>query len=61
VRIELVFKKILPAYHNFPGEQMLNLFQIGLFSRGEETHVSLQRKPSRIVKGASSALFHCEN
>jgi hypothetical protein len=33
------------------------LFQIGLFSTVEETHVSFQRKPSFLVAGVSSALF----
>jgi hypothetical protein len=61
VRIELVFEKIHSAYHNFPGEQRLYLFEIGLFSRTEDTHVSLQRKPCRLKAGASSALFPCEN
>jgi hypothetical protein len=55
VRIELGFGNILPAYPNFHGEQRVNLFHIGLFSVVEETQVSLQRKPSRLEAGASSA------
>jgi hypothetical protein len=35
--------------------------QIGLFSSVEETHVSLERKPSGLEAGASSPLFHCES
>jgi hypothetical protein len=32
VRIESVFKGILPANHSFQGGEILNLLQIGVFS-----------------------------
>jgi hypothetical protein len=35
-------KGILPVNHVFQGEERLILFQIGLFSCAEETHVSLE-------------------
>jgi hypothetical protein len=58
VGIELGFEKILPAYNNLDGGQRLILFQIGLFSTVEETHVYFQ---GMLEAGASSALFPCEN
>jgi hypothetical protein len=57
VRIELVFKGILPENHSFQGGERLILFQNGLFSRVEEMHISLQRKPSTLEAAASSHCF----
>jgi hypothetical protein len=39
-------KEILPVDKNFQGGEVLLLLNIGLFSEIEETHVSLERKPS---------------
>jgi hypothetical protein len=46
---------------SFQDGEKLILFQRGLFSRDEETHVSLERKPSTLVHAASSPLCLCEN
>jgi hypothetical protein len=52
---------MLPANHNFQGGERLILVKIGVFSKVEETQVSLQRKQSVLEAGASSTLFPCEN
>jgi hypothetical protein len=54
-------KGILPANHSFQGGERLISLQIGLFSKFEEIHVSLERKPSVFEAGAYSTLFPCEN
>jgi hypothetical protein len=41
--------------------ETLNLCQIVLFSRVEETHVYLDRKPSTVEGGASSTCFSLIN
>jgi hypothetical protein len=61
VRIDLVCKGVLPAHEGFQGGDMLNLIQMGLFSWVEETHVSLERNPSKLQAGVSSTFFACEN
>jgi hypothetical protein len=61
VRTELVLKGILPANHSFQGGDRLCLLPLGLFSSVEETHVSLQRKPTVLEAAASSTFFPCEN
>jgi hypothetical protein len=43
VRIQLVVKGMLPATWVFQCGDRLSLFHIGLFSRVDETHVSLER------------------
>jgi hypothetical protein len=40
---------------------MAHFVQIGIFSRVDETHVSLERKPYVLQAGASSTLFPYEN
>jgi hypothetical protein len=57
VRTELVLKGILPANHSFQGGDRLCLLPLGLFSSVEETHVSLQRKPTMLETAASSTFF----
>jgi hypothetical protein len=37
------------------------VFQIGLFSCGDETPISLERKPSFLGTGAASTLLPCED
>jgi hypothetical protein len=54
-------KGVLHANHGFQGGKGLILFQIVIFIFIEETHVSLQRKPSRLEAAAFSALFPYEN
>jgi hypothetical protein len=54
-------EEILPANHSFQGGERLILFQIGLFSNVEESHVSLQRKPTMLEAAASGTLLPCEN
>jgi hypothetical protein len=39
-------KGILPATRSFQGYDRLCLLLLGIFSSVEETHVSLQRKPT---------------
>jgi hypothetical protein len=56
VRIELVFQGLLPAKHSFQGGEKLILFQMGLYSYIQETHVPLKRKPS--VLEAQEHLAH---
>jgi hypothetical protein len=45
-------KGILPSQKGFQGGEMQMLFQIGLFRLIEETHVSLEIKPSKLEGGA---------
>jgi hypothetical protein len=59
--MELVFQGILPATFVFQGGERLILFQIGLFSCVEETHVSLQRQPCVVQALTYRTLFQCEN
>jgi hypothetical protein len=47
----------VPASYFFHCGGKLRLLLIGLFSRLEETHVSLQRKPSMLEAAAASTLF----
>jgi hypothetical protein len=54
-------KGILPENHTFEAGERLILFQIGIFSSIEETHVSLQGKPSVLEAGTYISLFPCEN
>jgi hypothetical protein len=54
-------KGILPAKKNVQGGERPILFQIGIFSTVDETHVSLKRKPYVLEAGASSTLFPYEN
>jgi hypothetical protein len=54
-------KGVLHANHGFQGGERLILFQIVLFRCIEETHISLQRKPSRFEAAAFSALIPYEN
>jgi hypothetical protein len=61
LRCELVFERILPATKSFQGGEKLILFQIGLFSWVEETHLGLQRKPSMLEAAGPSTLFPCEH
>jgi hypothetical protein len=61
VRTELFLKGILPAYHCFLGGEMLILFKIVLFSKVEETQVSLKRKPSVLEAEAFGLLFPFDN
>jgi hypothetical protein len=61
VLIELIFKEIFHANHSFQGGERLIFFQIGLFSKVEETHVSLERKPTVLEARASTTLFPCKN
>jgi hypothetical protein len=51
----------LPSNHSFQNGERLILFEIDLFSQDEETHASLERKPTGVEAGASSTLFPCEN
>jgi hypothetical protein len=52
---------ILPENQNFQGGDSLILFQIGVFSLVEKTHVSVKRKPCVLEGAAYSTLFSCEN
>jgi hypothetical protein len=54
-------KGILPGNHSFQGGERLILFQIGLFSKIEETHISLKIKTSVLEAGASCTQFPCKN
>jgi predicted membrane-bound dolichyl-phosphate-mannose-protein mannosyltransferase len=54
-------KGMLPAYQGFQAVELLILFQIGIFSWIEETHVSLEWKPSMLDSRASSTLLPYEN
>jgi hypothetical protein len=54
-------KGILPENQSFQGGERLISFQIGLFSKVKETHLSLERQPSVLEGGASSTLLPCEN
>jgi hypothetical protein len=54
-------KRIFPAKDSFQGGIRLMLLQIGLFTRVEETYVSLKRKPSVLEADASRTLFPCQN
>jgi hypothetical protein len=49
-------KEIPPASYVFQGGDRISLVQIGLLSRIEETHVSLQGKPSMLD---AAVLAHC--
>jgi hypothetical protein len=57
LKTEIVLKGILLANQSFQGGEKLILFQIGISSYVEVTHVSLERKPSVLEAGASSTLF----
>jgi hypothetical protein len=52
---------ILSTNENFQGGEKLILFQIGLFSQGEETHASFDRKPSVLESGESSTFIPVEH
>jgi hypothetical protein len=54
-------KGILPENHGFQGGDWLCFLQTGLFSCGEETHVSLQRNPSMLEAATSSIVFPYES
>jgi hypothetical protein len=54
------FKEILYATFISQEGDSFSLFQIGHFCYVEETHVSLERKPSVLEEGATSTLFPCE-
>jgi hypothetical protein len=54
-------KGIIAANHSFEGGERLILFLIGLSNLVDETYVSLERKPSVLKAGASSALFPHKN
>jgi hypothetical protein len=51
----------MPVNEGFQGGNVMNLFQIILFSSAEEKNLSLKRKPSKLEAGASSTLFPCKN
>jgi hypothetical protein len=55
--IELVFEKNTSWKSQFHCEERLILFHLGLFTKFEETQVSLERKPSVLEAGASSNSF----
>jgi hypothetical protein len=57
VRTELVFEREMSCHLDFSSGDWLCLFQLGLFSLGEETQVSLERKPWVLEAGASSTLI----
>jgi hypothetical protein len=59
--MQYVFKGIPPAMSVFQDGDRLSLFQIGLFSCDEKTHVSFESKPFGPEAGTSSTLFPCEN
>jgi hypothetical protein len=54
-------KGIIPGNHSFQGGERLILFQIGLSSRVEETHVSLQVKLSKLEMTIYTTLIPCES
>jgi hypothetical protein len=54
-------KGIIPGNHSFQGGERLILFQKGLFSRVEKTHVSLQVKPSKLETTTYTTLIPCES
>jgi hypothetical protein len=54
-------KGIFPARCVFQSGDGLSLFQIGLFSRHEETQLSVQRQPSVVEAGSSRTVFPWEN
>jgi hypothetical protein len=58
VRIDLVFERNTSCNLSVSGGSRLCLIQIGLFSWGEEIHVSLQRKPSMLEVATSSTRIH---
>jgi hypothetical protein len=61
VRVELVFKGILPATWVFQSGHRLSLLQTCLFNWVDETHVSRERKSVGLEPVACSTLFLCEN
>jgi hypothetical protein len=61
VRIELVFKGILPATWVFQSGHRLSLLETCLFNRVDETHVSSERKSLGLEPVASSSLFPYDN
>jgi hypothetical protein len=50
-------KEVHPEIPTFQAGDILIFFQIAIFNRGEETHVSFQRKPSVLEAAAFSILF----
>jgi hypothetical protein len=54
-------KAIFPANLTFQGGDRIIFLQIGIFSKVEETHVSLGRIQSILVSGAWNTLFSCDN
>jgi hypothetical protein len=61
VRTELVFESNISCKSYFSGGDSIILLQIGVFSKVEETHVSLGRIQSILVSGAWNTLFSCDN
>jgi hypothetical protein len=61
VRIELIFEWNTACQKRFQRGENHILFQIGLLSSIEETHVSLKRKASMLEAGESSMLFASKN
>jgi hypothetical protein len=53
-------KGILTSNLNLEGEEMLIVFQIGLFRQVEETHVGLRKQKSVFDFAESHTLFLCE-
>jgi predicted hydrocarbon binding protein len=61
VRVELVFERNTSCNSCVSGGDRLCWLQTGIFRGIEETHVSLQRKPSVVEAAACSTLTPCEN
>jgi hypothetical protein len=61
VIIELVIEKNTSSQSGFLRGRLTHFVTNRPFLMNEETHVSLERKPSKLVAGASSTVFACEN
>jgi hypothetical protein len=61
VRAEFVVESNTSCKLYFQDAYRIILLQLCVLSEVEETHVSLERKPSALEAGRSGTLFPCEN